>query len=140
VVMPRAGGRHEWAAARVASLFFFKFLTRTDEAPRNLNCVNLGITGWAPGDCGALRYAPPAVTMFSVSMTSIAFADNSVNGNGEGLEHSLNSNTCVNAGGGNGGEFGSFCLNVIPHGELDPGQSGLHNQAPEAGKCGELKC
>jgi hypothetical protein len=81
-----------------------------------------------------------AVTMFSVSMTSIAFADNSVNGNGEGLEHSLNSNTCVNAGGGNGGEFGSFCLNVIPHGELDPGQSGLHNQAPEAGKCGELKC
>ena len=55
----RAGGRHEWAAARVASLFFFKFLTRTDEAPRNLHCVNLGITGWAPGDCGALLYAPP---------------------------------------------------------------------------------
>ena len=38
---------------------FFKFLTRTDEAPRNLHCVNLGITGWAPGDCGALLYAPP---------------------------------------------------------------------------------
>jgi hypothetical protein len=71
-----------------------------------------------------------AVTVFSVTMTSIAFAG-AEGTPGQGFEHSLNSNTCFNAGAGNGGEFGSSCPPIEVFRERDPGQSGSHNQAPE---------
>jgi len=48
-----------------------------------------------------------AVTMLSVSMASAALAG-AEGTPGQGFEHSLNSNTCSNAGAGNGGEFGGF--------------------------------
>ena len=81
-----------------------------------------------------------AIFMSATLLASPAFADNGANGNGQGFENSLNFNACLNAGAGNGGEFGTVCgIIAVPHGELDPGQS-QNNQAPEAGKCGELKC
>jgi hypothetical protein len=80
-----------------------------------------------------------AVTMLSVSMASAALAG-AEGTPGQGFEHSLNSNTYSNAGAGNGGEFGASC-NFEIFRERDPGQSGLHNQAPELGKiCGEKAC
>ena len=81
---------------------------------------------------------PMAVTMYSLLMVSTAFAkvecalcpppiDDGVNG--LGFEHSGNTNTCLNAGAGNGGEFAG--CNFYNNGtERDPGQS-QNNLAPE---------
>ena len=67
------------------------------------------------------------VVMFSLSMASTAFADGA-NGEGKGFENSGNGNACVNAGGGNGGEFD--CGRSETRLDVDPGNS-EKNQAKE---------
>jgi hypothetical protein len=76
-----------------------------------------------------------AAAMVSMSMASTAFAG------GVGFENSGDVNACLNAGAGNGGESVGLtgCLSagdersLFPRvgEELDPGNSGAHNNAPQ---------
>jgi hypothetical protein len=82
---------------------------------------------------------PIAVATFSVTMALPAFADNPGNP-GQGFENSENPNACLNAGAGNGGEFGNCSAldNEARAGrrlDQDPGNSGGNNNAPPVPPC-----